>query len=79
MKPQYVKTLSDFAFNFNLRCCMTGGYVRSVEEARLGGAGCPRIDPGLIALGSSVFKLKYDGLLSKIAFNFNMRHYSKVG
>jgi hypothetical protein len=35
--------------------------------------------PVLNAPGSPLLKLSYDGLLSNLAFNFNLRHYSLAG
>jgi hypothetical protein len=34
--------------------------------------------PVLKAPGSIIFKLRYDGLLSKFAFNFILRRYNEV-
>ena len=35
------------------------------------------IEPALKAPGTTSLKLQYDGTLSRIAFNFNLRRYSK--
>jgi len=62
---------------------LEGGCLRSrgegrVREARGRAAQVDPIKPELKALGANILTLKYDEVLSKFAFNFILRRYSKV-
>ena len=75
-----VSLLASSAFDDRSMFWRAGAVLCGTEQRpdgsfRLLLGGPVQVDPGLTALGFSVLKLKYDELLSDVAFRFNLRRY----